>query len=173
MELNLPARSAAIALAAGALTLTLTSCASGTETSIDKDKGTSQSTNAPTAVDSYTLADGTTVAIDPKAPTPPEVVADLQAKLAPAFAPALTEIGGDDRDAALSLAEKETGKTVIVVGRWLSSGDTPDLPNKIVWTASQPTRCTPVDTKNQALSCAESYINGRYDRYTILVMNDG
>lgn len=167
MELKL--NSTALGVAALATALALSGCAGATDVlEPGKTTPTTQSTNAPTAVDSYTLADGTTVALDPKAPTPPEVVADLQAKLAPAFAPALTEIGGGDIDAAWAQAKKETGKSVILVARGLSSGDNPDLPNKIVWGAGSPTNCTPVETKEEALACAEAFINGRYDRYTIL-----
>lgn len=173
MELKL--NTTALGVAALATAIALSGCAGATDVlEPDKTTPTTESTNTPKPVDSYTLTDGTTVALDPKAPTPPEVVTDLQTKLAPAFAANLTSNGGGGEQAfnAWNKASRLTGKTVILVQRALSGGDMPGDPDKVVWATSSPTSCEPVATKEQALSCAEAFINGRYEKFTILVYNE-
>lgn len=119
----------------------------------------------------YKMQDGTTVMIDRYAPLPEAVKQDLEATLAPVMAENKVVLGGtgESYDAMLA-AGREVGKSLVVVQQVFGNtrgGETPQL----LWAVSSPANCDPSTSKDEAVACAEAFINGDDTRYTLLVFN--
>lgn len=155
-----------------ALAFTLSAC-SGTQEAVPAvSPSSSVSTEAPsdpvetTETVAYSLSDGSEVEIDPTAPLPAPVVADIKAEIAAnedaEFAGTIDPVAVNE---SLKSISKETGKTVVaVVPRWgMLADDVTSESDYLMWGLSGVANDAASTDKATTVAAAEALIASQED----------